>query len=156
MNENAEKKISFAVEGKTLDSPKEQLTARDIIERARETGIEAAQEGAEKLALECGQSVYRQDDLVDLSQHNEFSIREAIYKFTVNGQELETNFDKLVALDIIVMAVEKGVIEGKPEELRLETIVYEGENEYFGHDAWVELRICKEFLVMPNKPTSVA
>ena len=156
MNENAEKKISFTVEGKTFDSAEEQLTARDIIERARETGIEAAQEGAEKLTLECGQSVYRQDDLVDLSQHNEFSIREAVYKFTVNGQQLETDFEKLVSLDIIVMAKKEGAIKGKPEELLLETIEVEGKKECFRHDDWVELWVHKEFLVIDNNSTPVA
>ena len=76
------------------------------------------------------------------------------YKFVVNGQELESKEEKLVASDIIKLAQEKGVLSSiKPENLILEVI---GGKHQFKPDDWVNLREYTKFLLISNEPTPVA
>ena len=77
-----------------------------------------------------------------------------VYKFTVNGQELESKSEKLVALDIIKLAEQKGVpLPDKPENLLLEAV---GEGQPFKLDDWVDLEKFTDFILIPSTPTSVA
>ena len=77
-----------------------------------------------------------------------------VYKFTVNGQDLESKSEKLVALDIIRLADQKGVpLPDKPENLLLEAV---GEGQPFKLDDWVDLEKFTKFILIPSTPTSVA
>ena len=77
-----------------------------------------------------------------------------VYKFTVNGQDLESKSEKLVALDIIRLAEQKGVpLPDKPENLLLEAV---GEGQPFKLDDWVDLEKFTKFILIPSTPTSVA
>ena len=77
-----------------------------------------------------------------------------VYKFTVNGQELESKSEKLVALDIIKLAGQKGVpLPDKPQNLLLEAV---DEPKPFKLDDWVDLEKFTKFILIPSTPTSVA
>lgn len=156
MSEGAENKFPFQVEGRALESPRKILTAAEILELAREKGILAGAPPAKELTLKGKHAVYAGNDAVDLSKDNDFSLGRA-YKFKVNGQEMESKFEKLTALDIIEMAGKEGVsIPGcKTEDLLLEAVG--GEKPYqFKLDEWVDLGQFHEFLFILNKPTPVA
>ena len=155
MKENAE--FPFQIEGKEFPSSEKTLTADKIIEQAKEKGLPAAAPPAEDLALKGQKAIYSGNDPVDLSEDNDFSLGPKIYKFKVNGQELESKFEKLIALDIIEMAQKSGVpVPGdKTDNLLLE--VAGGESPcQFKQDEWVDLAQFHEFLLILNEPTPVA
>ena len=155
MSNNTEHKFSFQVEGESFSSPEKILTARKIIEYAKEKGLSASKPPIEELVLKGQKGNYAGDDKVDLSEDNDFSLGVKVYKFKVNGQELESKFEKLVALDIIEMAKKQGVsLPGKYENLLLETV---GDKQHqFELDEWVDLGRFHEFLLILNEPTPVA
>ena len=154
MTEEHKKIFPYAVEGVSFDSPEEKVTAESIIYFAQEKGVPAAQDSVEKLTLKSEKTIYSGDDLVNLSQDNIFSLGVKVYKFTVNGQALESNSGKLVVLDIIEMAKKEDVhIPGKPEELFLEVV---GGTSKFKIDDWVDLSQFHEFILILNKQTPVA
>ena len=143
----------FMVEGDRLSLPEEKVPAETIIKLAQKKGIEAAQGEIEKLTLKGKENIYRGDDPVDLSQEDDFSIGVAVY-FMVNGQEMESRLEKLVALDIIKMAQEKGVaLPGGPENLLLHVV---GQGSEFKYDEWIDLTQFNEFLLILNESTPVA
>ena len=72
--------------------------------------------------------------------------------FKVNGVELISQHDKLVALDILIMAGENGAIAGKPDGYFLQNM----EGKKYKPDEWVQLHQGAEFLAMPEGPTPVA
>ena len=77
-----------------------------------------------------------------------------VYKFMVNGQDLESKSEKLVALDIIRLADQKGIpLPDKPENLLLEAV---GEGQPFKLDDWVDLEKFTKFILISSTPTSVA
>ena len=155
MSNNTENKFSFQVEGKSFSSSEKILTARKIIEYAKEEEVPASKPPIEELVLKGQKNSYSKEDKVDLSEDNDFSLGVKVYKFKVNDQELESQFEKLVALDIIEMAEKKGVsLPGKHEDLRLEAV---GENPYpFELDDWVDLGQFHKFILILNEPTPVA
>ena len=123
MNKDKKNTFPFTVEGKHFDSIKEKLTAKSIIEQAKEKNILAVQDSIDKLTLKGEKEVYYLDDLVDLSQDNRFAIGVKTYQFKVNGQKLETTTEKLLSLQIIKEAQEKGVfLPDKVENLLLESV----------------------------------
>ncbi len=158
MNENTNKNFPFTIEGESFDSPDEKLTAKSILERAQEKNIPAAQGQIGTLTLKSDKgAIYSGDDWINLSQDNNFSLgikkTPQVYKFTVNGQKLESNLEKLIALDIIKMGQEKGAaIPGKPENWLLEEIG----GKKFTIDEWVDLSQFSEFLLIPSGSTPVA
>ena len=79
----------------------------------------------------------------------------ATYKFTVNGQELESKQEKLLVSDVIKIAQEKGVPlpSSKPEDLLLEVV---GKDINFKLNDWVNLGEYNQFLILYDKPTPVA
>lgn len=154
MAENTEEKFSFTVDGEPFAVGEQTPTAKMLLKMAQEKGIEPAQDQIEKLVLKGESAVYKGDDVVDLSQDNAFSIGLAVYAFKVNGQELESSIGKLVALDIIKMAQENGVVlPGTPDNLLLSAI---GKDAEFKDDVEVDLSKFNEFLLILNAPTPVA
>ena len=155
MTENIEGKFPFTVEGEPFVLEEQQPTAKKIIEMAQQKDIVPAQDQIEKLTLKSENAVYQGDDLVDLLQEKIFTIGLAIYQFTVNGQELESNLQKLAALDIIKLAKENGVaLPDKPEDLLLSAIGQE--QQEFRNEDRVDLGQFREFLLILNKSTTAA
>lgn len=74
-----------------------------------------------------------------------------LIRFKVNGTELESNFDKLIALDILAMAKKKDAFEGK-----IEDYVLERGDDKFKPDEWVDLKDGESFLAILQGPTQVA
>lgn len=145
------KNFPFTVDGRSLNSPDEKLTGKGIIEIAKSGGVPAAQGQIDDLVVQGKEGNYSLDDVVDLSRDNEFSLKAKVYKLKVNGQELESNFEKLVALDVLKMAREKGVL---PEsgDVFLEAVG----GPQFENDEWVDLGKFTEFMAIPAEPTPVA
>ena len=75
------------------------------------------------------------------------------YPFIVNGQELLSRWDHLVALDVLQIAVDgKAVALPIAEEYDLQRRHDIVENRKYDHNEWVDLRCCPHFLAMPNGP----
>lgn len=75
----------------------------------------------------------------------------ADFTFKVNGVQIETSHEKLIALDILKLAKEKGAIPGKPEEY-----VLQGDKGQYKADDWVNLNEDNVLITIPNKSTQVA
>lgn len=75
------------------------------------------------------------------------------FTFTVNGTEIKTGHEKLVAADVLRLAAENGAIPNKPENYRLETA---DEKRQFKDDDWVNLQEYKDFITVPTGRTDVA
>ena len=73
------------------------------------------------------------------------------FSFKINGIEIETPHQKLVAHDILELAEKHGAIPGKPEEYTLQ-----GDKGPYKNDDWVDLREDNVFITIPNKSTPVA
>lgn len=76
------------------------------------------------------------------------------YHFQVNGKELLSQHEKLVALDVLRLAKDKNAFPGKPEEYLLEDVG--GEGRQYKLNDWVDLSGEKEFITTPNQDTPVA
>lgn len=75
------------------------------------------------------------------------------YSFKVNGADLLSQHEKLVALDILELAKSKGAIPGKPEDYLLNSQTT-GKN--YKPEDWVDFSTEKEFITLPNESTPVA
>ena len=75
----------------------------------------------------------------------------AYFIFKVNGVEISTDHQILLAKQILELAKEKGAIPGNPEEY----ILKGDKGEYQGDDR-VNLAEDDLFIAIPNKPTPVA
>ena len=73
------------------------------------------------------------------------------FTFKVNGIEIETPHQKLVAHDILELAEKRGAMPGKPEDYMLQ-----GDKGRYGPDDWVDLKEDDIFITIPNAPTPVA
>ena len=71
--------------------------------------------------------------------------------FTVNGVELQSQFEKLIALDILRIAKENHAIPGNPEEY-----ILKGATKQYKLDEWVDLNDDKVFITLPQGATAVA
>ena len=75
------------------------------------------------------------------------------FTFTVNGTEIQTEHEKLVAADILSLAEQAGAIPNKPDSYFLETA---DEQHQFKSDDWVDFQEYKEFITVPTGKTDVA
>ena len=160
MDANTEGKFPFTVEGVHLDLPEEKVTAKMIIELAKEKNISStANIPIEKLTLKGQKQIYSGNDLVDLSKDNTFSLGVVkVYKFKVNSYELSSNSKELLASEIIKMAQEKGATlpDSDPEKLLLEAIKTEDGNLSFKTNELVDLDKFNNFIIILNQSTPVA
>ena len=153
MNDNMKKKIPFTVENKKFISDKEILTAREIIELAKEEDIPAAQDDIQKLTIKSKNSIYYKDDEINLLKENLFSLGVRVYSYKVNGEEFQSELDELIVADILREARDK--IRDLPDvDWVLQTIG--GEQNKFKNDAWVNLDQFNNFLLIASGPTPVA
>ena len=73
------------------------------------------------------------------------------FNFKVNGIEIETPHQKLVAHDILELAEKRGAMPGKPEEY-----ILQGDKGQYGLNDWVDLEEDNVFITISRKPTPVA
>jgi len=151
MAEDTGGEFSFTVEGEPFVVGEQKPTAKRILEMAQEKGIAPAQDQIEKLVLKGEIAVYKGDDIVDLSQEKEFSVGLAVYEFKVNGVEIHSPLEKIVALDVMQLAKNKGAFPGEPEDY-----ILEGDKGRYEPSDWVDLGQDNVFITAPNKPTTVA
>ena len=76
---------------------------------------------------------------------------EKSYSFKVNGVEIQSPHQKLVALDVLKLAKDKEAIPGKPEEY-----ILQGDKGKYKLDDWVDLDEDNVFITIPNTATPVA
>ena len=75
------------------------------------------------------------------------------FSFSVNGTEIKTQHEKLIAADILALAEKVGAIPNKPETYFLETA---DEKHQFKNEDWVNLLEYKDFITVPTGKTDVA
>ena len=73
------------------------------------------------------------------------------FTLKVNGTEIDTPHQKLVAHDILELAEKNGAIPDKPENY-----ILQGDKGEYGWDDWVDLEEDNHFITILNKPTPVA
>ena len=73
------------------------------------------------------------------------------FTLKVNGTEIATQHQKLVAHDILELAEKHGAIPGKPENY-----ILEGAKGQYGWDDWVDLEEDDLFIALSTKSTPVA
>ena len=73
------------------------------------------------------------------------------FTLKVNGTEITTLHQKLVAHDILELAEKNGAIPSKPEDY-----ILQGDKGEYGWDDWVDLEEDNLFITIRNKPTPVA
>ena len=75
----------------------------------------------------------------------------ADFTLKVNGVEIYTDHESLLAKEILELAKEKGAIPGNPEDY----ILKGDKGEYKGNDR-INLKEDNQFITIPDKPTPVA
>ena len=78
---------------------------------------------------------------------------QTIYEFTVNGTLLKTSHEKLLAADIIRIAIEHGAATDKPDDYVLVSL---DPDRQFKADEIVDLLEYKEFVTEKSGSTPVA
>ena len=73
------------------------------------------------------------------------------FTLKVNGTEIDTPHQKLVAHDILELAEKNGAIPGKPEDY-----ILQGDKGQYGWDDWVDLEEDNLFITISNKSAQVA
>ena len=73
------------------------------------------------------------------------------FTFKVNGVEIQTDHQSLLAKEILELAKEKEAIPGNPEDY-----ILQGDKGKYEQDAQVDLKEDNLFIAIPNKPTPVA
>ena len=75
----------------------------------------------------------------------------ADFTFKVNGVEIRTDHQSLLAKEILELAKAKGAIPGNPEGY-----ILQGDKGDYKEDERVNLKEDNLFIAIPNKPTPVA
>ena len=75
----------------------------------------------------------------------------ADFTFKVNGEEIYTDHESLLAKEILALAKEKGAIPGNPEDY-----ILQGDKGIYNGNDPVNLEEDNIFIAIPNKPTPVA
>ena len=73
------------------------------------------------------------------------------HSFKINGVKIKSSHEKLVALDILNLAKDKGAIPGKPGDY-----ILQGKEAQYKSEDWVNLDEDNEFITIPSTATSVA
>ena len=75
----------------------------------------------------------------------------ADFTLKVNGEEIYTDRESLLAKEILQLAKEKGAIPGNPNEY-----ILQGDKGKYKGDDRVNLKEDNQFITILNKPTQVA
>ena len=73
------------------------------------------------------------------------------YAFKVNGIEIQTTQQRILAHDILELAKKAGAMPGNPEEY-----ILQGDKGQYAQDAWIDLLEDNVFITIPSTPTQVA
>ena len=73
------------------------------------------------------------------------------FSFSVNGESLASEFQELVALDVLKIAKEKAAIPNNPEDYWLK-----GDTQVYKLDDWIDLSVDKSLVSLPHGRTPVA
>ena len=73
------------------------------------------------------------------------------FLFSVNGEELVSQFQKLVAIDVLKIAKDKDAIPNKPADYWLK-----GNTQVYKLEDWIDLSEDKTLISIPHGPTPVA
>ena len=73
------------------------------------------------------------------------------FTFKVNGIEIPTTQQNILAHDILELAKKAGAMPGNPEEY-----ILQGDKGQYAQDAWVDLLEDNVFITIPSTPTPVA
>ena len=73
------------------------------------------------------------------------------YTFKVNGIEIPTTQQRILAHDILELAKKAGAMPGNPEEY-----ILQGDKGQYAQDAWIDLLEDNVFITIPSTPTQVA
>lgn len=82
--------------------------------------------------------------MADATENKDFTLK-------VNGVEIKTPHQKLVAHDILELAEKHAAMPGKPEDY-----ILQGDKGQYGWDALVDLEEDFVFITILNAPTQVA
>ncbi len=77
--------------------------------------------------------------------------KEEVFLFKVNGFEIRTEHEKMVAHDVLELAEKKGAFPSKPEDY-----ILQGDKGQYEWNDWVNLCEDKVFITIRNAPTPVA
>ena len=73
------------------------------------------------------------------------------FAFKVNGIEIVTTQQRILAHDILELAKKAGAMPGNPEEY-----ILQGDKGQYGQNAWVDLAEDNVFITISSTPTQVA
>ena len=77
-----------------------------------------------------------------------------VFTYTVNDVKIESQYEKLTALEILEIAAERGAIDGKPEAYILQSL--KDEDRKYKPEDTVDLSVDNEFIALQIGPTPVA
>ena len=77
-----------------------------------------------------------------------------IFTYTINGVKIESQYEKLTAMEILEAAAQSGVIDGKPQDYILESL--KGDDRIYKPEDTVDLSVDNEFIALPVGATLVA
>ena len=77
-----------------------------------------------------------------------------VFTYTVNDVKIESQYEKLTALEILEIAAERGAIDGKPEDYILQSL--KDEDRTYKPEDTVDLSVDNEFIALQIGPTPVA
>ena len=77
-----------------------------------------------------------------------------VFTYTVNDVKIESQYEKLTALEILEIAAERGAIDGKPEDYILRSL--KDEDRTYKPEDTVDLSVDNEFIALQIGPTPVA
>ena len=77
-----------------------------------------------------------------------------IFTYTINDVKFESQYDKLMAMEILEAAAERGAIDGKPQDYILQSL--KEDDRTFKPEDTVDLSVDNEFIALPVGATPVA
>jgi hypothetical protein len=77
-----------------------------------------------------------------------------IFTYTINDVKIESQYEKLTAMEILEVAAERGAIDGKPQDYILQSLK-DADRKYKPEDT-VDLSLNNEFIALSSSPTLVA
>ena len=77
-----------------------------------------------------------------------------IFTYTINDVKIESQYEKLTAMEILEVAAEHGAIDGNPQDYILQSLK-DDDRTYKPQDT-VDLSVDNEFIALPVGSTPVA
>jgi hypothetical protein len=77
-----------------------------------------------------------------------------IFTYTINDVKIESQYEKLTAMEILEVAAERGAIDGKPQDYILQSL--KDDDRTYKPEDTVDLSLNNEFIALSSSPTLVA